>query len=302
MVLDSIRSQGKLDDALEARILAADSKARLEDIYLPYKPKRRTKAMIARENGLEPLADALLADPTLDPTATAAALRDRERPRRRGGAGGRPRHPRRTVLRGRRPDRRPARAHVEPRPAGLDGPRGQAPPTMLRPRSSPTTSTSPSPSRRCPPTGSSPCSAGRRRRCSTSPSTRGRFGPRSRSPTTSARSPPRRAFATRGARRTSGSPRWCAGPGAPGSCSGCRSTCGCGCGRSRRRPRSPSSPRTCATCCSPPRPAPAPRWAWTRACAPASRSRSSTPRARSSPPTRSTRTSRAATGTARSPP
>ncbi len=72
VVLDSIRSQGKLDDALEARILAADSKARLEDIYLPYKPKRRTKAMIARENGLEPLADALLADPTLDPTATAA--------------------------------------------------------------------------------------------------------------------------------------------------------------------------------------------------------------------------------------
>lgn len=73
VVLDSIRSQGKLDAALEARILAADSKARLEDIYLPFKPKRRTKAMIARENGLEPLADALLADPTLDPTETAAA-------------------------------------------------------------------------------------------------------------------------------------------------------------------------------------------------------------------------------------
>jgi protein Tex len=71
VVLDSIRSQGKLDAALETRILAADSKARLEDIYLPYKPKRRTKAMIARENGLEPLADALLADPTLDPIATA---------------------------------------------------------------------------------------------------------------------------------------------------------------------------------------------------------------------------------------
>jgi len=70
-VLESIRSQGKLDEALEARILAADSKARLEDIYLPYKPKRRTKAMIAREQGLEPLADALLADPSLDPTATA---------------------------------------------------------------------------------------------------------------------------------------------------------------------------------------------------------------------------------------
>src|SRR5271165_6442527 len=48
-ILDSIREQGKLDAALEATILAADSKARLEDIYLPYKPKRRTKAEIARE-------------------------------------------------------------------------------------------------------------------------------------------------------------------------------------------------------------------------------------------------------------
>src|SRR5499427_7491368 len=60
VILNSIREQGKLDDALEARIMAADSKARLEDIYLPYKPKRRTKAQIAREAGLEPLADLLL--------------------------------------------------------------------------------------------------------------------------------------------------------------------------------------------------------------------------------------------------
>ncbi|KAB8181638.1 Tex family protein [Microbispora catharanthi] len=72
-ILDSIRSQGKLDEALEARIMEADSKARLEDIYLPFKPKRRTKAQIARELGLEPLADALLADPSLDPQATAEA-------------------------------------------------------------------------------------------------------------------------------------------------------------------------------------------------------------------------------------
>ncbi|WP_431899722.1 Tex family protein [Nonomuraea sp. bgisy101] len=70
-ILESIESQGKLTDELREQILAADTKARLEDIYLPYKPKRRTKAMIARELGLEPLADALLADPTLDPTATA---------------------------------------------------------------------------------------------------------------------------------------------------------------------------------------------------------------------------------------
>ncbi len=72
VVLDEIRKQGKLDEALEARIMAAESKARLEDIYLPYKPKRRTKAMIARENGLEPLADTLLADPTQDPDTLAA--------------------------------------------------------------------------------------------------------------------------------------------------------------------------------------------------------------------------------------
>ena len=62
-ILESIRAQGKLDDELKAQIMAADSKARLEDIYLPYKPKRRTKAQIAREAGLEPLADLLLADP-----------------------------------------------------------------------------------------------------------------------------------------------------------------------------------------------------------------------------------------------
>ncbi|RZQ61974.1 Tex family protein [Amycolatopsis suaedae] len=78
-VLDSIRSQGKLDDELEARILAADSKARLEDIYLPYKPKRRTKAQIAREAGLEPLADGLLDDPTVDPKAAAAAFVDADK-------------------------------------------------------------------------------------------------------------------------------------------------------------------------------------------------------------------------------
>ncbi|MEU6235217.1 Tex family protein, partial [Kitasatospora sp. NPDC047058] len=72
-VLESIEAQGKLDDALRARVLAADSKARLEDIYLPYKPKRRTKAQIAREAGLEPLADTLLADPTQDPAALAGA-------------------------------------------------------------------------------------------------------------------------------------------------------------------------------------------------------------------------------------
>ena len=69
----SIREQGKLDDALEAQINEAETKARLEDIYLPFKPKRRTKAQIARENGLEPLAEALLAHPEREPLAQAEA-------------------------------------------------------------------------------------------------------------------------------------------------------------------------------------------------------------------------------------
>ena len=74
VILESIRTQGKLDAALEAQIMAADTKARLEDIYLPYKPKRRTKAQIAREAGLEPLADLLLADPAQNPQLAAAAF------------------------------------------------------------------------------------------------------------------------------------------------------------------------------------------------------------------------------------
>jgi uncharacterized protein len=79
VVLESIRSQGKLDEVLEAQIRAADSKARLEDIYLPYKPRRRTKAQIAREAGLGPLAEGLLADPGRDPHQAAAAYVDAAR-------------------------------------------------------------------------------------------------------------------------------------------------------------------------------------------------------------------------------
>ncbi|MFF4607191.1 Tex family protein [Streptomyces sp. NPDC001339] len=78
-ILESVRSQGKLDAALEDRIRGADSKARLEDIYLPFKPKRRTKAQIAREAGLEPLADGLLADPSVEPAAAAAAFVDADK-------------------------------------------------------------------------------------------------------------------------------------------------------------------------------------------------------------------------------
>lgn len=70
-VLSSIEEQGKLTDELRQSIAAVDNKTALEDIYLPYKPKRRTKAQIAREHGLEPLAEALLNQPQLNPEAEA---------------------------------------------------------------------------------------------------------------------------------------------------------------------------------------------------------------------------------------
>src|SRR5690554_3822007 len=66
-VLKSIDEQGKLDAALRMQIEAAETKQHLEDLYLPYKPKRRTKAQIAREAGIEPLAELLLSDPTRVP-------------------------------------------------------------------------------------------------------------------------------------------------------------------------------------------------------------------------------------------
>ncbi|MBK1612046.1 RNA-binding transcriptional accessory protein [Rubrivivax gelatinosus] len=73
-VLKSIDEQGKLTPELRSAIDAAPTKQELEDLYLPYKPRRRTKGMIAREAGLEPLADKLFADPTLEPLAEAAAF------------------------------------------------------------------------------------------------------------------------------------------------------------------------------------------------------------------------------------
>ena len=79
VILNSIREQGKLDDTLEAAIRDADSKGRLEDIYLPFKPKRRTKAQIAKEAGLEPLADLLLAHAENDPQVAAASFVDAEK-------------------------------------------------------------------------------------------------------------------------------------------------------------------------------------------------------------------------------
>ncbi|MGT2470639.1 Tex family protein [Paraburkholderia terrae] len=78
-IIASIDEQGKLTDELRTAIEAADSKQVLEDLYLPYKPKRRTRAQIAREAGLQPLADALLANPLLDPQTEAAQYVDAEK-------------------------------------------------------------------------------------------------------------------------------------------------------------------------------------------------------------------------------
>src|SRR5690606_145513 len=71
-ILASIGEQGKLTDALASQIVEADTRQRLEDLYLPYRPKRRTRAQVAKEAGLEALADALVADPMLDPQLEAS--------------------------------------------------------------------------------------------------------------------------------------------------------------------------------------------------------------------------------------
>ena len=139
-ILESIREQGKLDAALEAQILEADTKARLEDIYLPFKPKRRTKAQIARENGLEPLADALLAHPEREPLVQAEAFVKPDAVKTRAGrARRRARDPDRALRRGRRADRPPARGFLEGRAHRLESARGQG---GGRARNSPTISTS----------------------------------------------------------------------------------------------------------------------------------------------------------------
>ena len=78
-VLKSIEEQGKLTPELRAAIEAAPTKQELEDLYLPYKPKRRTKGQIAREAGIEPLADLLWADPTRDPSTEATAFVKKEK-------------------------------------------------------------------------------------------------------------------------------------------------------------------------------------------------------------------------------
>ena len=78
VILKSIEEQGKLNDNLKAALQMADTKTTLEDLYLPYKPKRRTKAQMAREAGLEPLAHLLLGDPTREPEHEAGAFINEE--------------------------------------------------------------------------------------------------------------------------------------------------------------------------------------------------------------------------------
>ncbi|GGP19646.1 Tex family protein [Silvimonas iriomotensis] len=78
-VIASVDEQGKLTPELKAQLLDADNKQRLEDLYLPYKPKRRTRAQIAKEAGLEPLAQGLLGDPAQDPESVAAGFVDADK-------------------------------------------------------------------------------------------------------------------------------------------------------------------------------------------------------------------------------
>ena len=120
-VLDSVRAQGKLDPELEAQILAADSKARLEDIYLPYKPKRRTKSAGRARAGAGAAGRSAAERSDHRPGHGRAGVRDRGGAGRRGRAGGGPGDPGRTVRGGRRPGRRAARADVVPRPGGVPG-------------------------------------------------------------------------------------------------------------------------------------------------------------------------------------
>ena len=113
-ILASIAEQGKLTPELQAAALGAETKVALEDLYLPYKPKRRTKAQIAREAGLEPLALALLEDPgpgSRDRRRTPG-VRGKRSARPQGRAGRRAPHPDGKVRRGRRTAGRTARIPV----------------------------------------------------------------------------------------------------------------------------------------------------------------------------------------------
>ena len=265
-VLKSIDEQGKLTPELRAAIDAAPTKQELEDLYLPYKPKRRTKGQIAREAGIEPLADRLFADPTLDPPAEAAAF---VKPAGDGaaisptvprGARRRARPPRRALGRRRRAGAAAARVAVGRGPArsqagrrqGRERRRRRQVPRLLRLR------------RADPPRALAPRAGG---------------VPRPRAGILDAKlvlaepEPPaaearrRRRWPKAASRST-----WAgATPAAPADdlirkcvawtwrvkllAERSSATCSPGCAKTPRRSRSRSSPTTCATCCWPRRPA-----------------------------------------------
>ena len=129
-ILKSIETQGKLSPELKAKIEATVSKTELEDLYLPYKPKRRTRAMAAKEAGLEPLARILAeagrARRGPDPGAVGASLRERgtQRGRCRRGPAGRARYPGRRAFGRRRHPRPDPRDGPEDRPVYGQGPQG----------------------------------------------------------------------------------------------------------------------------------------------------------------------------------
>ena len=299
-ILNSIREQGKLDAALEAAILAADSKGRLEDIYLPFKPKRRTKAEIAKEAGLEPLAELLLTQPQNDPQAVAARVRRcrkagrrcRRRARRRARDSGR------AFRRGRRPDRRAARADVVERPDGVhraqrQEDRGREVQGLFRFQRAAAPN--------CRRTASWRCSAARRKRSSTC-----RCSPKPVAATPAAASSYELKIMQRFAHFRSGPPRrqMAGGDRAlgvahqdPGASQ--HRSADAAVDRGRDGSACACSPRICATCCWRRRPARASPWASIPASAPASRSPSSMPPARWWRPPRSIRTSRSGAGTRR---
>ena len=304
-ILASVAEQGKLTDELAAQINNADTKARLEDLYLPYKPKRRTRAQIARENGLEPLADLLLNEPENDPNQAAASYLTENVPdaaaaldgarailverfaedadligqlRERMWSQGRLQA---KVREGKQDEGRKYSDYFDfAEPFGrLKAHRVLA---MFRAEKEEVLDLT------LDPAGDAGEGAGGRGEGA---------GGRGEGY--------ERLIAERFGVEDRGRPadKWLADTVSWAWRTRILVHLGIDlrmrlCRRPKPRP-STSSPPTCATCCSPPRPASAPRWAWTPASAPASRSQSSTRPARWWPRTRSTRTSRSTSGTNR---
>ncbi len=271
-ILKSIEEQGKLTPELAASINDADTKARLEDLYLPYKPKRRTKAQIAREAGLEPLALALLADPTLVPEARGGRASSNAE---KGVAdvGGRARRraldPDGDLRRGCRAGRRPAPAAVGARRVDV---RRSSPARRRRAPSSPTTSTPPKPCKSVPSHRALALLRGRKEGFlrlavvlpeATADATRTAVGTgaahrgagRHRATAVAARADAGGVRRRKAVARDAWLPRRCAGRGRSSCWRRCRSTSNSGCASRPRRKRSACSAATCTICCWPRRPA-----------------------------------------------